>query len=324
MCSGSNKHGQGPSGLQDYRFTFNCSPTESGRAGFIHPDAETGQLESSASLTESVQTFPEEFGRTYHAYRAGSYAFPNDVPEQERLLLQGEAMTKVFGDRLFFAPLSRSTPPRTILDVATGVGDWAIQMGDLFPESQVVATDLSPIQPQQVPPNVNFYVEDSSDPWEYSQKFDFIHTRATAGCWASFEKQIAEQAFCTLEPGGWFESQEMDSVVASDDATLDPHGPLATWFRDLTEAGEKSDRSFVVGAHLRQIYERVGFVDIQEHVFKMPLSAWPKDERLKDIGRLWERNILQGLSGFSFRLFNRVFKRSAAEIEVRAPLLVFI
>lgn len=34
-------------------------------------------------------------------------------------------------------------------------------MGDLFPETEVVATDLSPIQPRKVPPNVNFYVEDS-------------------------------------------------------------------------------------------------------------------------------------------------------------------
>lgn len=90
-----------------------------------------------------------------------AYAFPNDIPEQERLALQGEALKKLFDDRLFFAPLSQSTPPRTILDVATGVGDWAIQMGDLFPDSEVIATDLSPIQPKQVPPNVNFYVEDS-------------------------------------------------------------------------------------------------------------------------------------------------------------------
>lgn len=67
----------------------------------------------------------------------------------------------LFGNRLYFAPLSESNPPRNILDVATGVGDWAIQMGDLFPSAQVIATDLSPIQPEQVPPNVNFYVEDS-------------------------------------------------------------------------------------------------------------------------------------------------------------------
>lgn len=81
--------------------------------------------------------------------------------EQERLELQGEVMTELFGRRLFFAPLDRNNPPRTILDVATGTGDWAIQMGDAFPTAEVTATDLSPIQPFDVPPNVSFYVEDS-------------------------------------------------------------------------------------------------------------------------------------------------------------------
>lgn len=65
------------------------------------------------------------------------------------------------GDRLYLSPLSKTTPPRYILDIATGLGDWAIKMGDEFPDSEVIATDLSPIQPNDVPPNVNFYVEDS-------------------------------------------------------------------------------------------------------------------------------------------------------------------
>lgn len=90
-----------------------------------------------------------------------AYAFPNDVIEQERLGLQNEALKRLFGGRLFFAPLSQSNPPRCILDIATGTGDWAIDMGDFFPTSEVIATDLSPIQPEDVPPNVSFYVEDS-------------------------------------------------------------------------------------------------------------------------------------------------------------------
>ena len=61
-----------------------------------------------------------------------------------------------------------------------------------------------------------------SDPWEYSEKFDYVHTRAISGCWSSFEKEIAQQAFDALEPGGWFESQEWDSIIACDDGTLNP------------------------------------------------------------------------------------------------------
>lgn len=73
----------------------------------------------------------------------------------------GECYKRLMNDRLYMASLSAKNPPRNILDIATGVGDWAIQMGDLFPESTVIGTDLSPIQPAEVPPNVQFYVEDS-------------------------------------------------------------------------------------------------------------------------------------------------------------------
>ncbi|PFH61337.1 hypothetical protein XA68_17639 [Ophiocordyceps unilateralis] len=291
--------------LEGFEFTFECY------AG------EEQSPESSVSLSESVQAFPEEFGRTYHAYRAGSYAFPNDALERDRLALQGEALRRLLNGRLFLAPLST---PRMMLDIATGIGDWAIQMGDLFPDAHVIATDLSPIQPEQVPPNVSFFVEDSSDPWEYSDRFDYIHTRATAGCWADFESQIAHQAFQALQPGGWFEAQELDSVVESDDGTLDRAGPLATWFHELAVAGERCHRPFILGGTLCDVLRRVGFVDVHHRIFKIPLNPWAKDEAIRELGRMWEKNILTGLSGFSLRIFNRVYGRSPAEIEVRETL----
>lgn len=93
-----------------------------------------------------------------------AYAFPNDPPERERLSLQHATMTRLFEGKLYFAPLNEGFPPRRILDIATGTGDWAIEIGDRFPNSQVTATDLSPIQPAEVPPNVTFFVEDSYVP----------------------------------------------------------------------------------------------------------------------------------------------------------------
>ena len=90
-----------------------------------------------------------------------AYPFPNDVAEQDRLKLQSNCVKHLLGNKLYFAPLSRTNPPLRVIDVATGLGDWAIEMGDLFPGSIIVGTDLSPIQPGEVPPNVHFYVEDA-------------------------------------------------------------------------------------------------------------------------------------------------------------------
>jgi SAM-dependent methyltransferase len=66
----------------------------------------------------------------------------------------------VFDGRLYLAPLSHDNPPRKILDVATGTGRWAIEMADEFPDAKVIGTDLSPIQPTSVPPNLEFIIDD--------------------------------------------------------------------------------------------------------------------------------------------------------------------
>lgn len=156
-----------------------------------------------------------------------------------------------------------------------------------------------------------------SEPWEFSQKYDYIHTRVTSACWQSFEEQIAKQAFENLQPGGWFESQEYDSVISCDDDTLPQNSALVRWFHDMAVAGDICDRPTVMAHKLREVYERVGFVDVQEQIFKMPTNGWAKDERLKDIGRMWERNFMSGLAGFSFSMFNRAYNRTPEQVEVR-------
>ncbi|RFU73919.1 tam domain-containingmethyltransferase [Trichoderma arundinaceum] len=309
--NGQNEHGElnALPDLKHFQFTFDCSE-------FIEPDLSFGIVDDSLSLTDSVLDFPEEFGRTYHAYRAGSFPYPNDLPEQERQAIQGPIFKMLFGDKLYFAPLSQSRPPQFILDVATGVGDWAIEMGDLFPSSEIIGTDLSPIQPEMVPPNVNFYVEDSTDTWDYSDKFGYIHTRLTAGSWGCFETEVAQQAFDALEPGGWFESQEIEPYFGCDDGTLNPNGPMCTWLHEMRAAAESYNRPAVLGSTLKEVYERVGFVDVQQRIFKIPINNWPKDERLKEIGLMWGENFSQGLNGFSFQLMNKQYGRTPEEIEL--------
>ena len=40
---------------------------------------------STASLSSSIYAYEVENGRTYHAYNAGKYVFPNDEGERERM-----------------------------------------------------------------------------------------------------------------------------------------------------------------------------------------------------------------------------------------------
>jgi len=55
-----------------------------------------------------------------------------------------------------------------------------IAVGDKYPNTKVVGIDLSPIQPNFVPENVHFFIDDFEDAWvEPEHKYDFIHVRHT-------------------------------------------------------------------------------------------------------------------------------------------------
>lgn len=97
------------------------------------------------SLTQSVLDYEYENGRRYHAYQAGKYPMPNDEQEQQRMDFQHHLYLMIFRGELYRAPL----PPRInrALDIGCGTGKWAFDFADLRPQTDVIATDLSVIQP---------------------------------------------------------------------------------------------------------------------------------------------------------------------------------
>ena len=247
------------------------------------------------------------------------YLFPNDQTEIERLDDQHEIFRIVQGGRNFLAPWTEASPPKKVLDVATGTGRWAVEVGDEFPGTDVIGVDLSPIQPTLVPPNVAFFVEDASEgDWtgEDFDGIDYIHTRLTTGCWDSFQDTVVEKGYRALQPGGWLECQEMDEYWYSDDGSLAPDAPLVLWGKDLVEVGERSKRSLTAAKSLRGWFEAAGFVDIQEKVYKLPVNGWARDPRLKKVGDMWQRNLQSGLQAFTYAYMHRVLGKTKEEIEV--------
>ena len=108
------------------------------------------------SLVSEATNFQYENGRRYHSYREGQYVLPNDEGEQDRQDLLHHVRNLTLGGALFRAPLRSSL--QRVLDVGTGTGIWAVDFADQFPSASVIGTDLSPIQPSWVPPNLQFQV----------------------------------------------------------------------------------------------------------------------------------------------------------------------
>ena len=70
---------------------------------------------------------------------------PNDESELDRLDLTHQMLRICLGNKILLAPIGDK--PSKILDIGTGTGIWAIEMGDEYPNTDILGTDLSPIQP---------------------------------------------------------------------------------------------------------------------------------------------------------------------------------
>ncbi|KIW27718.1 hypothetical protein, variant 1 [Cladophialophora immunda] len=255
-----------------------------------------------SSLSYSATDYKWEHGRRYHSFREGTYNFPNDEQEQKRYDIMHEVFLTAMDGQHFLAPLNQDLG--RILDVGTGTGIWAIQIGDMFPSAIVIGNDLSPIQPQWVPPNVRFEVDDVESEWQYSQPFDFVHCRYMAGSIADWPR-LMSQCYNHLKPGGWVEFQDFDLRNYSQDDSIPPDNKVLEWYNTLLEGCERIGRTASPGQHLKSWIQDAGFVNVHQKIFKLPLGAWPKDERMKRVGALNLFQLLEGLEGLTLALFTR-------------------
>ena len=221
-----------------------------------------------ASLLSDVRNYAYENGRRYHSYREGHYVLPNDEPEQDRQDLLHHVRNLVLNGCLFRAPLENNI--QRALDIGTGTGIWAIDFADSFPNTEVTGTDLSPIQPSWVPPNLRFMVDDAESQWLYSpgRPFDFIHARDLGGAIADWPR-LMRQSYEHLRPGGWIELQEFEVMLRSDDDSMRFAPALCEFLDRLSQASEAFQRPMNIAEGHRQRLIEAGFEDVRDEVYKV-------------------------------------------------------
>ncbi|KAH0559610.1 hypothetical protein GP486_003875 [Trichoglossum hirsutum] len=137
-----------PSGLQKpAKIEVQVEPDDSS-------DLESTYGDSIASYTTSLNSSITDY-RLPHAKRRGEYKrglqeyIRTEISrkaEKERLDILHHMTTLLLEGKLYLAPIDKH--PQRVLDIGTGTGIWAIEMGDEYPSADVLGVDLSPIQPR--------------------------------------------------------------------------------------------------------------------------------------------------------------------------------
>ncbi|CAI6334924.1 unnamed protein product [Periconia digitata] len=294
-------------------------------------DDDSQSYTSGLSIGSSVTRYRYENGRRYHAYREGSYYAPNDETYSNYETIVHHLWLLTLDDRLFLAPIGGGEDgqpgPERILDVGTGTGLWAVDMADYFPSAEIIATDLSPTQSTSAPPNIRFEVDDACAEWTYPlSSFDFIHIRGLTGCIRDWP-YLYSQAYAHLKPHGYIEHLEFSiSTSANPDPETSTHAEklLTSFSSSILRAGDTyTGMTFRTISLMKPLLVEAGFRDVVEHRYVWPIGPWPKDPKLKEIGRWGERNWLDGFEGWVMAIYTRILGWKYEEVkkfveEVRA------
>ncbi len=201
-----------------------------------------------------------------------------------------------------------------VLDIATGTGIWAIEFAEQFPAAVVIGTDLSPIQPEYVPPNLSFEVDDAEDPWVFSHKFDYIHGRMLVTCFQS-HLAVFRSAFEFLRPGGYIELQDASFPFLGADEKWNGSA-FQHWWGLLMDGAKAMGKDWTRVPRYKSYLEEIGFVDVVERRFNCPIGPWAKGSKNKALGVWGRANMLQGLGALSMAILTKGLGMTVAEIEL--------
>lgn len=224
---------------------------------------------------------------------------PNDEDEQVRLQLLNQVYLKVFDGQLTTVPLES---PTSILDIGTGVGEWVIDMAELYPECEVTGTDISNIFERRVPQNVFWEIDDAELDWERPPDYyDLVHLRDMTGAFTDWESIYRSASRC-LKPGGWIEVLDFDDKKGLHDlfAYFEPESMLYKLAHDLQEASILSGRSRGVGHLEPRLLVNAGYVDVNLTEYSIPLKTQDGS-----IGKFWLLSCLNGMEPTCMRLLTK-------------------
>ncbi|RSL43385.1 hypothetical protein CEP54_015103 [Fusarium duplospermum] len=196
------------------------------------------------------------YGREYtSAYVGACSCTPTDDKYRGVMDSKYRSATEEPGWSLHLAPLKENI--QLVLDIGTGIGSWAIQFAETHPSSTVIGTDIAPIQPLRVPPNVQFELDDCNRNWTWSPRsFDYVRICNMTGNVKDWPRLFRMAGQCT-RIGGYIESSEDSIWFGSTIPGTSLPRALQVWNLSIMLAGIRSGRSFHVVEYDQQMQSMV-------------------------------------------------------------------
>lgn len=135
------------------------------------------------------------------------------------------------------------------------------------------------MQPNSVPPNLRFLIDDIEHDWEYqNDPFDYVHGRYLVACLKDWPRMM-KQAYNSLKPGGWVEFHDWDSTYYSKDGTATKDCALTRFSNEAVKRRDAAGYVTNTGPRLEKWIRDAGFVNIEVIKLPVPMGSWPKDPK---------------------------------------------
>jgi hypothetical protein len=119
-----------------------------------------------------------------------------------------------------------------------------------------------------------------------------------------------------LKPGGYIEFQSVCGLVGCDDGSLPADCAFSSFDYHVNNAANNIGAPIDAPCRFKKLFEKAGFEDVVEKVYKIPCNPWAKDPRYRLIGAFELENFMSGLEGMVLRVFEKGLGWSAQETHV--------
>lgn len=258
------------------------------------------------SISDSVF---EEIFENGRRYADGDYFLPNDDDEETRASIVHQAYIAALMGELSLNRIPPTTP--RVLDVGAGPGDWAIAVAELLPNAEVVATDIWPFEPTDIPQNLYYQIDDAREEWNYTEPFNLIHMRGLAGAFPDWDF-IYAQAYKHTTDFGILEIADWTSIRYNRE---EPDSYLHIYNGACQSAAEKAGISLNLEHLRKEKIEEVGFRILRRATIEVPIGPWHPDPRKASLSKMALVAAMEGLEAQSLRLLTKYLDWSVEDVK---------